>query len=262
MRVSSHLCFLPVFGFFILGCLGGGVDTGWWIEDPPDTGPPNDDGYFEPDVFFVETYAAFGGDRLDEFVLDPNDPASTLPPVMMLTFADNRYFASYNEDYTCTWFGVMNVEGIDMLEDPDLWLGFAISLDFLETDCDNLDPWVWGDYSPTPVLESTFLGIGFRPMSSSFESVIKSQVAGSGLQWERDWAPYVYTMVLGIWDEETGQLSGSELNYAFSYQMSDGALTYDVQGNPIPRTLQDGEGPPEGLLASFPYYDEEPNALR
>lgn len=260
MRAPPLLSFIPLLGVLALGCTGGGGDTGWWIDDP-DSGAEEGD-FFEPDAFFVETYAAYGGDRLEEFILDPNDPASALPPVMMITFAENRYFSTGNDAYTCSWFGMINVEGIDMLDDPDLWVGYAISLDFLETTCDNMDPWVWGDRNPTQVLETAFLGIGFRPMSLTFERVIKEQVAGATSRWEQDWKPYVFTMVMGIWDEGSGRLMGTEVDYAFTYQMIDGALSYDYQGDPMPLKLEDHEGLPQGLVAGYPYYDMEPGALR
>jgi len=259
MQAPNPLWFLPVLGLLALGCTGGPGDTGYWPED--DTGDSGE--YFTPGAFFVETYAAYDGERLDEFILDPNDPASALPPVMMLTLAEDRYFTSGgNDSYTCSWFGVMNVEGLDSLDDPSLWAGYAISLDFLETDCTNMDPWVWGERTPTSMLESAFLGIGYRPMSPGFESVIKAQVDDSGLRWAQDWEPFVFTMVMGLWDEDSGKLIGSEVDYAFSYEMSQGALSYGLSGDPIPQRLSDSTGLPEGLIAGYPYFDMAPSGLR
>jgi len=157
---------------------------------------------------------------------------------------------------------MMNVEGLDHFDSDDLWLGYAISLDFLETDCFDMDPWVWGESTPTTMLEQTFLGVGFGPMSPEFESVIRPQVSSSGFFWDSDWAPYVFSMTLGLYDQETGELEGTEIDYAFAYKMSDGALTYDYVGDPMPVRLANYEGAPEGLLAGYRYYDEEPSALR
>ncbi len=259
MRAPLHLYSLSVLGALALGCSGGSGDTGeWW---PTDSGQTGD--YFEPTLFWVETYAAFDGERLDQFILDPNDPASALPPVMMLTLAEDRFWETGNEAYTCSWFGVMNVEGWDLLDDPELWAGYAISLSFLETDCTNLDPWVWGERSPTSMLERSFLGVGYRPMSADFEAVIKNQVSDNGLRWAQDWEPYVFTMVMGLWDEDGGKLIGTEVDYAFAYKMVDGALSYDLSGNPIPMPLSEAEGAlPQGLVAGYPYFQLDPVELR
>ncbi len=260
MRLPLHLALLPVLGVLALGCTGGPGDTGQDSGDWTSSG----EHYFEPVGFFVETYAAYDGERLDEFTLDPNDPASTLPPVMMITFAEARYFgdSANRENYSCSWFGVMNVEGLDTLDDPELWAGYAISLTFLETDCDDMDPWEWGERTPTTMLESAFLGVGYREMSSDFEAVIKDQVAESGLRWAQDWEPYVFTMVMGLWDAAEGRLLGSEVDYGFSFKMTNGALSFDLGGDPIPLPLAESEGLPQGLVAAYPYFDMAPSALR
>jgi hypothetical protein len=262
MRAPLNLGFTAFLGLLVLGCTGGTDDTGWWVEPVDDTGPRSTSEYFEPVGFFVEVYASYQGDRLEQFILDPNDPASALPPVMFITLAEGRYFSTWDDAYTCSWFGEVIVQGINLLDDPEMWVGFAIGLKFLDSDCNNMDPWVWGSSSPTTVLESASLGIGFRPMSTAFEGGIRHQVVTSGMQWERDWEPYVFTMAVGIWDEETGRLDGTEVDYAFSYKMEDGALAYDFAGNPIPLGLEAFDGLPQGLLAGYPYYNLELSRLR
>ena len=255
-----HL-FLPTLAVMVLGCSGiRGGDSGWWYEDP-DNPRRGGSEYFDPDFFLVHTYAAYEDDLLHDFAMESGNPASSLPPVMMFLFAENRFFATGNEDYACEWIGQMNVEGVDLMDDDHLWLGYAISLDLLETNCYEMDPYVWGESTPTTMLERAFLGIGYGPMSSQFANVIRPLVAETDSEWESEWSPYVFSMYLGLWEDESGGLVSTELNYAFSYEMEDGALTYDQNEEFVPLRLGENGHPPEGLLTGYAFYDLEPEQL-
>ncbi len=260
MKAPLHtLGFASTLALLALGCTGSGEDTGWWDVDPND--PLNDDVPFEPDVVMAYAYASYDGDILDEFMLEPGNAASILPPVLMFVFADNRYFATWNEDYACEWVGQITVEGVDDLGDPSLWLGYAVSLKLLETDCYDMDPWVWGETTPTTVLERTFLGLGYGPLSTSFESELKALVEAGGDDWETQWAPYLFSMHVGLWDDAEGGLVGHELAFAMSYEMEDGALTSAIDDEPVPIPLSEGGQPPYGLMVGFSWYDLDPSVF-
>ncbi len=229
----------------LVACSGSGSDTGWWDVDPAD--PGHEGVPFEPDVVMVYAYASYDGDILDEFMLEPGNPASTLPPVVIFLFADNRFFSTWNEDYTCEWVGQITVEGVDDMGRSDLWLSYAISLKMLENTCYDMDPWVWGETTPSSVLESKFLGLGYGPISTAFESELRALVDAAGDDYATNWAPYVYATHLGIQDDFSGTLVPHEVAFTFSYEMADGALTSALDDQPIPIPLTEGT-PPQGLM--------------
>lgn len=245
---------------FAVGCVGSSAsDTGYWDVDPND--PLLDGVPFEPDVLMVYAYASYDGDILDEFMLEPGNAASTLPPVMMFLFADHRYFSTWNQDYACEWVGQVTVEGVDDMGSPELWLGYAVSLKLLETDCYDMDPWVWGETTPSSVMESAFLGLGYGPLSSGFETELRALAEVQGQDWDRDWAPYTFSMHVGLWDDDQGGLVPHEVAFAQSYEMVDGALSSALNDNPVLLPLTGDPEPPEGLIIGFSWRELEPSVL-
>ena len=194
-------------------------------------------------------------------MLEPGNAASTLPPVMMFVFADNRYFSTWNEDYACEWVGQITVEGVDTMNDPSLWLGYAISLQMLETDCYDMDPWVWGEPTPTTMMEQGFFGLGYGPSSAAMKDSLQDLIELSGDDWATNWAPYIFSMYVGLWDDATSQLAAHEVAFTMSYKMEDGALTSTLDEEPEPVPLSDGGQPPHGLLIGYSWFDLEPSAL-
>lgn len=261
MPSARLLSVLPVMGLLSLGCSGlGSTGTGYWYGDPED--PYQGQDYFQPDTVLAYAYAAYHGDRLEDFMLEQGNAASALPPVLMLYFADHRYFVTGNPDYVCEWVGEMAIEGLDDLgEGSELWLGYAIRLKMLETDCYDMDPWVWGEPTPTTMLETAFLGVGFGPISTRLASVLKPLVAESDDAWERDWAPYTFGMHLGFWDAEAGDLIGQEIGFVQSYEMVDGALLRAQDGSAVPVALDPAGGPPEGLYLGLAFAELDPEAF-
>jgi hypothetical protein len=173
-------------------------------------------------------------------------------------FADNRYFVTGNEDYACEWVGEMTIQGIDNMGDESMWLGYAISLSLLETTCYDMDPWVWGETTPTTAMESAFLGVGYGPLSPGLASSLKSLINLSGDSWEQNWEPYLFAMHLGVWNPSEGRLVPQEVGFALSYEMADGALTSALDETPVPIPLDSGGTPPEGLLIAYPWTELDP----
>jgi hypothetical protein len=70
---------------------------------------------------------------------------------------------------------------------------------------------VFGSSDITVFLESIPFGFGVGEMSAGFAAELEKAVAGSGLDWATDWAPYVLGGFITVDD-----VQAYEVNYAFA----------------------------------------------
>ena len=242
---------------------GGTDDTGWTDTDTDtdsdtatdtDTDTDTDADYFDTYAVFWGWETAFDGSDLVSWYYEGTE----VPPVVDITFAEEDYFVGYDERYACHWYGVIVPNGLDDLEMGDnLWIGWDVSFQFLETDCDDFDPELWGDDTPTAVIEDYPFGIGWGAASAEMEADLKG--AGvSEADWAVDWEPYVYSGYIAYLDTSIGGLYGIEVDIAFSYETSEAMEPeVDADGYLIAKELPADGSAPTGFnrTLSFQGYD-------
>lgn len=141
------------------------------------------------------------------------------PAYFEFTFAEEEYFDGYDDRYTCSWWGSPSPNGLsDLSLGDNIWVGWDMSLQVIDTDCTSFDPELWGDETPTSVIESMDFGYGFGPTSDDFKGEI---VDNWGVDWTTDWEPYVFSGFVAWWSDKDDALFGSETNYSWNFQVDD-----------------------------------------
>lgn len=195
----------------------------------------------DTDANVFEDYAVFMNFRLGHIdgsmtaygYIDEDGAAQEVTPYVEMTFAEEDYFDTGDERYTCTWYGYVVENSLDNLG-VDPWIGWDVSFLFIDTDCENFDEEIWGEGTPTTLLESAQFGIGFGEMDSDLTDSFKAAVEDAGYDWEADYEPYLFGMYLAPYDDEVGGLAGGQVNIAYAYELDeDGMLTYDGDDNLI-----------------------------
>lgn len=221
------------------------IDSG---HDPLDD--TDDCEAFEATVMFVNVRAAYDGSGLSGYSgLDSSGAAFTQEtPWVEIQFVTDDYFDTGDDRYACTWLGnVVPADGTYLPTDFDLdnlWLGFEVKFELVvaedgtpQTDCYDFDPEVWGEDSPTTIVEATTWGVGYAPLSSEFATTLETAVTDAGLDWDADWAPYAFAFYLGFPDEN-GAMSVGEIGYTFGYELDETLnFVYDDEGEGVLRDM-------------------------
>lgn len=242
-------------GVFLVapGCLGwfflkGIVDPGysddeWWdspawrdsrrfdsdvadsdtdVDADTDTDTDADVDLFEPTWYVVSHLSGRGGGEVGSYALS----GERSPPQVELTFFDSSF------ERECTWVG----EALDAARDETsgiegLYEGHSVRLQLLDTSCGGFNPDVWMDENPTVVVEARTWWLGVGPLTADLEEVLHEAVDNAGLDWERDWAPYVVDGYAG----PLGTLAPAELRTSYGMVMTlneDGEIALDADGQP------------------------------
>lgn len=235
------------------------IDLG---HDPLDDS--DDCEYFEATVMFVSLRTGYDQSGLSGYTgVDSNGAAySQDTPWVEVQLVTDDYFDAYDDRYACTWVAnVVPAGGGSFVADDfgvsDLWIGYGVNFELFvsedgtpQTDCYDFDPEVWGEDSPTAVLESTEFGVGFAPMSAEFQTTLQGAVEGANLDWDLDWAPYVFSYYLGFADIDTGEVGVGEVGFGFAYELDEQmGFIYDEAGDAITRELG-----PDGTVDELPPY--------
>lgn len=198
---------------------------------------------FTPFAVGLNVQAAWDGENLVRWA-DSDGVFQT--PNIRFTFYEEEYFDAYDERFSCTWVGGIQVQGSAPI-DVEAYDSFEIRLNDQGTgDCSGF-PQKWGaDRSPAETMTGQSFGLAFTPISESFVSVMRPYLEDSGSDWEQDWAPYVFSTHFAILDGDGGW---NEINYAYALDLDgDGALTSDSQPVPLDQGIE-GE-----LITAQPWY--------
>lgn len=203
-----------------------------------DTDTDTDTNVFEDyAVFMTFRLAHLDGGMTAYAYEDESGAVVEVTPTVEMTFAEEEYFEAYDDRYTCTWYGYVIENSLDDLG-AEPWIGWDVSFLFIDTDCEDFDEELWGESTPTSKIESEQFGIGFDTLDSDVASAFQDAVEGAGYDWEQDYEPYVFGMLLAPYDAESGGLAGGQINIAYAYEMEDdGMLIYDEEGNLIPYNI-------------------------
>lgn len=244
---------------------GDGCDDKDEIDEGHDPLDDSDDcEYFEATVMFVSLRTGYDQAGLSGYTgVDSSGAAfNQETPWVEVQLVTDDYFDAYDDRYACTWLGnVVPASGSNYVLDDfgvaDLWAGYAVKLELVvaedgtpQTDCYDFDPTVWGEDSPTTIIEATEFGVGFGPMSGEFAGTLQTAVEGAALDWDLDWAPYVFSYYLGFADLTSGEVSVGEIGFGFAYELDEQmGFVYDEAGESITRELG-----PDGTVDELPPY--------
>ena len=169
-----------------------------------------------------------------------------------VSFYEQDWFESGEDRHRCSWIGEVATESSDELGvGGALWVGWSASLALVDTTCAGFSPIRWGEDTPTGVLESEPLGIGFGPSSEDFTAELYESLRASGwseADWEASFGPFLYSTWFAASGAD-GDLEGAEINMTRTFQVDDDwNVITDESGASTP--LMVGDGQPPGYVRS------------
>lgn len=214
--------------------------------------------YFEAVAFFQTIRSGFDGVGLAGYSgVDTNgSPFTQETPWAEITFVTQEYLDTGDDRYSCILYVDLEEIGVDTLQSDAIWWGWEVAytastLDdgSIATNCANFDPNVWGEDTPITVVESTRWAFGLGPLSSDTLASLETAVGNAGLDWEADWAPFVFGGYTGFPDE-SGNLAGDDSNFCFGYELDEtGGIVYGGDDQPVSRELGGADGLSDPTLA-------------
>lgn len=231
------------------------ADTDTDTDSDTDSDTDTDTEVFEDYAVFMNFRLAVADDALSAYNYeDENGDLQEVTPYVEMTIAEEAYFDAYDDKYTCTWYGYVVENGLDDLQ-ADVWIGWDVSFLLIDTDCENFDPEIWGEETPTTKIEEVQFGIGFGELGGDFKTSVQSAFEDAGYDWENEYAPYVIGMYLAAYDPDSGALAGGQANIAYAYEMEDdGALISDADGNLIPYDISTATEMPQPSFVFGPAF--------
>ena len=230
------------------GDSGGDSDS----ETDSDTEPV----YFDDYVVSIAITMGFDGFGATDYTL-PGDENAYLS-FAKLTFIEEAYFDTGDEDSLCTYTGALSFEEPLDLGVEDVWYGNKVSLVGGTTTCKNFDPARFGlDTNPIEAVESLTFGIGYGPLvASDLETKLIENFDRDGLDFEVDGRPYYFTGYIAMPVEGGDTFETYALNYTVAYKTDEDMELLQEDGEYV---LYDGmdaavELPAPSLLVSPGYF--------
>ncbi|MFT5586382.1 MAG: hypothetical protein ACI9VR_003980 [Cognaticolwellia sp.] len=221
------------------------------------------DAYFEPYAVIIDWVTAYDDGAYGNWV---NTDGSDGQPFMSMTIYEEAYFDAGDERYSCTYNATFNEVAIDNMGIEDLWYGAEVELvDSGNTDCTNLNPDDWGATDPSGFVVDNRFAVGFGPLGPTTSGDLEPAVIDAGLDWDVDWAPYVFSYYMGWTKDASVSFADSESTrdwgYVFAYEVADDlSLNTDADGNLVGIDAGGGSEMPDNSLVSgngFYYLDSE-----
>lgn len=188
--------------------------------------------YFDAYAFGVTTRTGYDGSGLVPYGIDESTQQD---PYAGITFYEEDYFDTGDERYSCIEFFMLTEESVSSMGVDDLWAGYEVSMtwyaDASSNPCEDFDPSIWGADTPISLVEGTQWGVGFGDMSGDFENTMKTAVQNAGLDWANEWAPYVFSYYLGLYDSDAGEVAGSELGWGFAFEVDESTWIPKADGD-------------------------------
>lgn len=176
--------FLPCFLLPLAACLDPVKDTGDLPADDSavstddtsgetgetdDTREPSDDvdtgtQTVDPDLVTVSVELGW-----DEGALVAVHPYATtaegaaVEPTLRLHFTRSDLSSTGG----CDWVGVLTTQGSDTLSLEEVWTGWEASLTTQSTNCSGFDEAMWGDTTPSALLEGRRVGLGLGALAAA-----------------------------------------------------------------------------------------------
>ncbi len=231
------------------------ADTGWADADAD---ADTDADYFDSYVMGISPVFGYHGGEMTEYYYS----GSESPPFVRITFYEEDYFTGYDDRYTCEWVGEILPNSLNDLALGDgIWIGWDVSFQSFGPDytsCDNFDPEVWGDSSPTTVIETAELGLGYGPMSSEWAAEVSGAYMDyygwSQTEYMDEYGKYFYSLYIATYVESAGGLVGFEAGSTALTYLTDDAYEIVFGDDGYSSFVEVGDGMPEGVSTSSNWY--------
>lgn len=200
-----------------------------------------------PTYFGVSTSGIVEGGRAKDYTLH-NNQLGTFGASSAITFS----FFDANGVQLCT----IDYDLSSSIPDNNFVTQYAaVTVDEVQVQlangastCGNINPATFGTADLRQYVEALPWSVGYGPSSAYFSGQLQAAVVGAGLNWNQDWAPFVFSTYVG----NTGY-TAFETSYTFQYPRNCDVVEIDNQGfliNPLAK--------PNGALDDFqtsqPYF--------
>ena len=181
---------LALVGFTVIGCGDKDdtappegdtdTDTDADTDTDTDTDPVN---YFEPYLYSW----GFEGGVIGGELATLNSSHGELPPAFYFELFEKEYMNGYDDRYSCI---IMYDAGgtVALAESPWLSIDFDLSTPYY-TDCDNLDPNVWGS-DPYAIFTGNSWELTAEEIDGDLSATFLKQLGQE--KWESEYEPYVF----------------------------------------------------------------------
>ena len=177
--------------FTVIGCgdkddtgVEGDTDTDTDADTDTDTDTDTDPNYFEP---YLYSWGFEGGVVGGELAtVDSSD--GEIPPVYYFELYEKEYLNGYDDRYSCI---IMYDAGATAgTSAPDAWFDFAFDLSLpYYTDCENLDPNVWGS-DPYAIFTTNTWELTVEEIEADLIDVFIKSLGQD--KWETEYEPYTF----------------------------------------------------------------------
>ena len=217
---------LVVMGPGCAGDKGSGSDTSDSEADADtdtdsDSDTDTEPAYFEDYVVFVSIYMGYDGFGPTDYYFP--DDTTAYSAYAQLKFVEEAYFEAYDEEYTCTYTGLLSFGEPFDLRVENAWYGNQVSLVGGTTTCENFYPLRYGlDGNPIEAIESLSFGIGYGPLEEGdLETKLIEAFDREGVDFETEGRPYYFTGYVAISPDGGDTYEAVPLNYTTAYVTDD-----------------------------------------
>jgi len=233
--------------FTVIGC--GDKDTGDDTDTEADTDTDTDadtdtDTDTDTDVNYFEPYLyswTFEGGVVAGELATVNTSHGEQPPMFYFELFEKEYMNGGDERYSCMI--AYDASATAGTASPDAWfdLVFDLSVPYF-TDCENLDPNVWGS-DPYAIFTAQTWELSFEPIESSLSDIILKQVGED--KWESDWEPYTF----GVQTYRDGSaIHDDQMMWGVAWSLDNGAIGDELV------ELVDIDAGADGFYRALPMY--------
>jgi hypothetical protein len=201
-----------------------------WVEGDTDTDSDADtDTDTDTDVPDVEPpwMALSSAVTVDDGLWGYGVGGAWTDPYMSVTFYEDAWFDTGDEQYRCDWWGRLSDDGKTVFpESTEVWKAWRVELDSFDTDCSGFDVGVWNGETPSGHMNGFKLGIGWGPLSQQRATELEDAFTDAGQDWSQ-----VGPTLHSVWyafDDGSGQWDVYEGGYGIAFEVdADYELVYE-----------------------------------
>ena len=220
-----------------------------WVEGDTDTDSDADtDTDTDTDVPEVEPpwMAVVSNVTVDDGLWGYSVDGAWTDPYVGVTFYDDAWFDTGDEQYRCEWWGWLANDGKTVFPaSTGVWKAWRVELDSFDTNCTGFDVDVWNGQTPSGHMNGRKLGIGWGPMSDARAVELEDAFVDAGYDWS-DVGPTLHSVWYGF-DDGSGQWDVHEGGYGIAFAVdADYGLVYGDDGKAV--ALESDRGDPGPAL--------------
>jgi hypothetical protein len=213
-------------------------DTDTDADADTDTDTDTDPNYFEPYLYSW----GFEGGVVGGELATLNSSHGELPPVFYFELYEKEYMNGYDDRYACM---IMYEAGASAGSNaPDAWFDFEFDLSTpYFTDCDNLDPNVWGS-DPYAIFTQNTWEMTVEEMDADLTATFIKAV-GDNDKWETEYEPYVFGVQTYL---DGSPIHSMQTMWGVAFEVDGGAIGEDLM------ELSDIAAGTDGYYRMLPFY--------